>query len=424
MVYAGVVIIIATIVLLVKQVETRLVLLCSGLLMCLLSGRFLSGLEAFSNGIQAGSLIEPICSAMGFAFILKVTECDRHMINFMPKGLRHAQQIIIPGTVVVVFCVAVALQSAAGVCAAVGAILIPLLISMGVSRAYAGSAVLAGTFGVMLNPSYVHFSYVANLLGDGTTAVALVKYHAPYTLAALAAVALVMWISARVMKEDKGRFESGAQGTALDFKVNCLRAAVPVVPLVILLVCAMPSFQKTAPWAKRIRISHAMLLGAAVAILVSRFSPQRAAAEFFSGMGKAYAEIIGIIIGAGVFVSGMQAMGLVTSFNELLMSVQTLAKVAISFGPFLMAVITGSGEAAIMAFNEAVTPHAAEMGLTVQAMGTMAPLGGTLGRAMSPIAGACIICAGYAGVSPFASAKRNCLPTVLGLVVAITLAFS
>lgn len=425
MVYVGIIIIIATVVLLVKQFETRLVLIASGLIMCLLSGDFLSGLEAFGKQMTTGSLIEPICSAMGFAFILKLTECDKHMIHIMVKALKRMRPVIIPCTVVVVFLVAIALQSAAGISAAMGAILIPLLISMGVSRPFAGGAVLAGTFGVMLNPSYVHFSYVADLIGPEATAVDMVKYHAPYTIAALITVALVMWLLAKIMKEDKGCLDAETEAEVnVDLKVNPLKAVVPVVPLVILIVCALPAFKEIAPWAGRIRISHAMLIGAVIAVLVARVSPRKASNEFFNGMGKAYADIIGIIIGAGVFVAGMQSMGLVKSFNEMLMGTQALAKIAISFGPFLMAVVTGSGEAATMAFNSTVTPLAEQMGMTIQAMGTMAPLGGTLGRAMSPIAGACIICAGYAGVNPFEIAKRNALPTALGLTVAMLLAFN
>jgi DcuC family C4-dicarboxylate transporter len=424
MIYIGIIIVVLTVVLLVKQYETRLVLLCSGLLMSILSGHFLDGLTTFSQKMGAGSLIEPICSAMGFAFILKLTECDKHLIHVLVKCLKPARSFIIPATVVVVFLVTIALQSAAGVSAAVGAILIPLLISMGVSRAFAGASVLAGTFGVMFNPSYLHFSFVANMMSDGTTATDLVKHHAPYTAAALVVVALTMWILAKVMKEDKGHQDEESQAEAqTDERVKPLHAIVPVVPLAILLVASIPDVRELMPFMAKIRISHSMLIGAAVAIMVSRTSPTTASKAFFDGMGKSYGDIMGIIIGAGVFVTGMQTLGLVQAFNDLLMSTQALAKIAISFGPFVMAVVTGSGEAAAMAFNEAVTPHAASMGLTIDTMGTMAPLGGTLGRAMSPIAGACIICAGYASVNPFDIAKRNALPTVLGLICAIFIAF-
>ena len=53
-------------------------------------------------------------------------------------------------------------------------------------------------------------------------------------------------------------------------------------------------------------------------------------------------------------------------------------------------------------------------------MGSMAMLGGTLGRTMSPIAGATIIIAGIAGVNPMEVARRNVLPMVGAVIVGMT----
>ena len=71
--------------------------------------------------------------------------------------------------------------------------------------------------------------------------------------------------------------------------------------------------------------------------------------------------------------------------------------------------------------NEAVTPHAAQFGLETMNMGSIAALGGTLGRTISPIAGATIICAGIAGVDPMEVCKRNALGITLALVVGMIL---
>lgn len=55
--------------------------------------------------------------------------------------------------------------------------------------------------------------------------------------------------------------------------------------------------------------------------------------------------------------------------------------------------------------------------MTPVQMGSMATLGGTLGRTMSPIAGATIIVAGIAGVNPMEIAKRNTIPMILAMIV-------
>jgi DcuC family C4-dicarboxylate transporter len=82
-----------------------------------------------------------------------------------------------------------------------------------------------------------------------------------------------------------------------------------------------------------------------------------------------------------------------------------------------LAVLSGSGDAAAIAFNTAVTPHAAQFGVTSVNLGNMAWVGGALGRSMSPVAAACIIGAGFAGVSPFELAKRNAVPMLVAAIV-------
>jgi DcuC family C4-dicarboxylate transporter len=54
----------------------------------------------------------------------------------------------------------------------------------------------------------------------------------------------------------------------------------------------------------------------------------------------------------------MKAMGLVDAFIAAMIQSTGIVKLAAAFGPFLLAIISGSGDAAAFAFNEAVTPHA------------------------------------------------------------------
>jgi DcuC family C4-dicarboxylate transporter len=51
----------------------------------------------------------------------------------------------------------------------------------------------------------------------------------------------------------------------------------------------------------------------------------------------------------------------------------------------------------------------------------MAALAGGIGRAMSPIAGAAVICAAFAGVSPIEVAKRNMPGMILACTVSMIL---
>ena len=71
------------------------------------------------------------------------------------------------------------------------------------------------------------------------------------------------------------------------------------------------------------------------------------------------------------------------------------------------------------AFNEAVTPHAMQFGIEPIRMGSIATLGGALGRTMSPITGACIICATIAQVNPMELAKRNAPGMIVAIIVSM-----
>lgn len=191
---------------------------------------------------------------------------------------------------------------------------------------------------------------------------------------------------------------------------------IPLVPLVILTIGGSPLVKISwLSWTK-MGVAEAMILGGILAILVTWTSPEKITKEFFGGMGSAYANVIGIIIAAGVFVAGLKACGAIDFVIEALKNEQGYVKFGGTFVPFLMGVVTGSGDAAAMAFNSAVTVHAQDLGFEQDKLGMAVAIAGALGRSASPIAGACIVCAGLTGgINPIQIAKR----TVLGMLISV-----
>lgn len=414
LIIAGVLIVIATIFLLIKQYETRMVLFCSGLLMATLSLNPLAAFDAFAKSMVTGGLIQAICSVMGFALVMKVTQCDQHLINLVASGLKKVRPILIPGATLGTFAINIALPSAAGVSAAVGAIFIPILISAGVHPATAAAAVFAGTYGSMLNPGLAHNPFIAKIVNVNVMDV--IAVHAKADIVSGFIGALSITAVAYLLKEDRGYVAPETDTSdSQEHKANFLFAIVPIIPVVLLVLGATG----LVPALKKLGVTHAMLIGAIIAVIVTRKSPTDVTKAFFDGMGTAYGQIMGIIIAAGVFVGGMQSIGLVKAFINMMISSTGIAKYAATFGPFLLAVVSGSGDAAAFAFNEAVTPHAMQFGIEPIRMGSIATLGGALGRTMSPITGACIICATIAKVSPMELAKRNAPGMVLALIASM-----
>lgn len=412
-----------TIYLLIKQYETRMVLIGSGLVMCLLALTPMAGLDAFSERMTSGSLIQAICASMGFAYVMKYTECDTHLVRTLTGMMSRMGFFLIPMTVVVTYFINIAIPSAAGCAAAVGATLIPLLIGARIHPAIAGAAVLSGTIGSFLSPGMSHNAFVSNLYNEvmvGTEGftkmevIDLIKHHAPISIAVGIIGAVSLSIVALVRKEFRIELAEGAeQGAEVKEKpkANYLYATAPFVPLILLLIAGLTDWFGTV----KMTVPSAMVIGAIYALVITRCSPTAMTKQFFSGMGNAYGDVLGIIIAAAVFAAGLKVSGLIDSFIFFLTHHPELARWGSTIGPFLMGIITGSGDAAALAFNETVTRHAADLGYTIPDLGMAAAIAGALGRTMSPIAGVTIVCAGLAAANPVELIKR----TAPGMLIAV-----
>jgi DcuC family C4-dicarboxylate transporter len=432
--WAGGAIVLAAIALLVKQYETRMVLLGSGLVMCILSGNPFAAFTAFASNMVIVALVQNICTVMGFAYVMKITKCDIHLVNLMIRFLGGVRWLLIPGAVLITAFVNISLPSAAGCAAAVGAILIPLMIGFGIHPAMAATAVMAGTFGSMMSPGLTHNAMIAGELlktPDVMTAVIYVHYRADIVAILIAAASLT--ILSFVFKENRGYVPDAGHVTPHLEKINILYAIIPAVPVLLLVISGYisgagaadwgKSLLKAAPWmgTKVMGVPTAMLIGVILGLVVTRTNPTAGIKDFHKGMGDGYAAIMGIIIAAGVFVAGIKACGLQDAFLEALKDSTHMVKWTAGLGPFILAIISGSGDAATLAFNKAITPHAADFGMGIAQMGSIATLGGCLGRTMSPLAGAAIVCAGIAGISPLEIAKRNAPGMIIALLVIIVM---
>jgi len=443
---------IAVVFLLVKKRETKTVLIGVGLVLCVICLNPLGALESFTKSMTSAGLIKAICASMGFAYVMKVTKCDQHLVLLLTKPMKNIGFLLIPATFVLTYFINIAIPSAAGCSAAVGATMIPLLMASGVRPAMAGAAVFAGTFGGVLSPGSAHNIFVTDMVkktNEAYTVQDVIGVQFPNAVAAGIVVLIVISMTAIIFKDyQKGQDFSPKStsnaGEATQTKVNLLFALAPLIPLVILVVGAVISSYardffltnlnsivavlgdprgvsvekffgdhyglfvaiKYFGW-MNMGVAEAMILGAIIAVFITWTSPEKITKEFFNGMGSAYAEVMGIIIAAGVFVAGLKACGAIDAVTEWLKHSQEFVRYGGTFVPYLMGTVTGSGDAATMAFNQAITVHAADLGFAQDKLGMAAAISGALGRSSSPIAGAAIVCAGLAMVSPVEIAKRT-----------------
>ena len=404
---------ILTVYALIKRLETRLVLFTAGFVLCLVSMDPLSALNSFAKSMTNNSLVMAICSSMGFAFIANYTQCDRSLVHYLAAPIRGLGVFLIPICTAVTFFINIAIPSAAGCAAAVGSTLIPVMLRAGIKPAAAAAAVMGGTIGSYLSPGTSHNTFVAEMAGIDV--MDFIAFHAMWSILCGVILVVGLLVVCMFLGDHKGEKVDVEAQKNDNFKPNPIKAIMPLVPITILVVGNV--------WLPVIKmgVAQAMVLGAVITLLVGfafdRTNPQEFSKQFFNGMGKGYADVMGIIIAAGVFAAGLRATGLIDTFVDVLKHSNDIARWGGSLGPWIMGTITGSGDAATMAFNEAVTPHAPEFGMEIKALGALAFLTGALGRTMSPIAGAMVVVAGIAMANPMDVAKRTALPCTIAVFV-------
>ena len=412
--WIAIAVILVTVYCLIKRFETRLVLFTAGLFLCCIAMKPMAALDQFAKSMANASLIMAICSSMGFAYVVTTTGCDKNLVKFLAAPLNKLGILLIPATTIITSFINVAIPSASGCAAAVGATFIPVMIRAGIRPAAAGAAVLMGTFGSNISPGTSHNSVVAKIANMDM--MDLISLHTPYSLAMVLIGAVGLTIVCLILRDNKpSAKELDDYYTSADHSggvehINPLKAIAPLVPLVILLLG-----NSCVPVIK-MGVAQAMVLGAIFTLLVSWCDPQKFSKEFFRGMGNGYGDVMGIIIAAGVFAAGLRSAGLIDAFVTALKASNELARWGGSLGPFVLAVITGSGDAATFAFNEAVTPHALDFGMQVPNLGSLALISGSLGRTMSPIAGVVILISGLAMVPPIQLVKRTAIPMIVGVI--------
>ncbi|WP_289184437.1 C4-dicarboxylate transporter DcuC [uncultured Parasutterella sp.] len=440
MIWIGLAIVVLTFYLIYKNYEARLVLACSGLIMAFIGQVFAGSsttvsvaVDAFVKQLVNGGLVPTIVTVMGFGYVMTYTKCSDHLVNMLVKPLTHVPFIVIPGAAMITWVLNIILPSAAGIAAAVGVLLIPALIALKVRPVMAAAAVFVGTWGsvvspgLMFNPQIASIAFKAKEIPSADAMIVIMQEALPCAVGAVVA-AIVLAVICAFLKEGVGATEitkelPEGEEIQKDFKVNPIKAIVPIIPLALLVLA---SKQVGLLPTKAFSVPVCMLIGTAIGIVVAIFNKQKVgdvSKRFCRGAGDGFCDVVILIAAAALFAAGMKSIGLTGTLVDAMKGSQSVAMFAAAVGPFVMAAICGSGNAAALAFNEAITPNAADFGLTVVQLGAVAQIAAGLGRTMSPVAGGVIILAGIAGVNPMEIVKRTAIPVILALVVVTALMF-
>lgn len=410
--WMGIIIVLLTLAGIVKKFEARTCLFIAGLVMCTIGGHPLAAFDAFTKVLTNSFLVPIIACAMGFACIISLTGCDKHFSFFALRYLIRVRSLLVPLAVLLIWVFSNAINSPAGLAAAVAPIIVPVLMRAGVPAPMAAACVLLGTWGELNSISSALIAQIGSFSGHDVPTIVLKVLPTTMTclVVTLISITLTAFLRKELKSDAKGLAADGAEDVLNEvraFKVNYLYALMPILPLVILILGT-----EQIGWIMKFTVPQAMLMCTGLTLIVTRTNPIKAVKSFCTGMGDGFASIVALIAAAAVFTAGMKELGLINALIDAMKASADIAKVSASWATFILAAVSGSGDAAVLAFNSAITPHAASFGMDTDFLGMAAYFGAALGRTMSPVAGVTLICAGVAKVDPLELTKRLA-PTVI-----------
>src|SRR5437763_4902093 len=195
---------VGAVVLVVRGWDVRLVLLAAALAIAGFAGidrdpahwadPLAAVVREFLGTFSNEKFVVPICGAMGFAYVLKHTGCERHLVLLLVKPLRSVRVLLVPGVVVIGFLVNIPLVSQTSTAVCLGAVVVPLMRAAGYSMATIGACLLLGASvgGELLNPGAPELLTVFKETGVSTTRQAT-EYLPKLVFVQLAIATAVIW---------------------------------------------------------------------------------------------------------------------------------------------------------------------------------------------------------------------------------------
>ncbi len=422
-------VIILAIVAVMRQLEVRLVLLVASVAVASIGGRPEVVLHTFFSTLADEKFIVPICCAMGFAHVLKQTGCDQHLIHLLTGSLQKFRWVLIPGGVLIGFTVNIPIISQSSTALALGTVLVPLLQRAGLPMVTVGAVLLLGSSigGELLNPGAPELNTIARELKIGSRD--CIRTLMPFLMIHVVAATVVLWWRQR-RSLNAGEAANNDQEAA--FKVNLIKAAIPILPLILLFLSGPPLNWVHIPedwlvqpgkqgYEARL-IGAAMIVGIIAAALSDRASIRQTATTFFQGAGYAYTHIISLIVVASCFGQAIEVSGLTAILKSLIVQFPGLLIPLATLIPLGFAFISGSGMAATQSLYPFFVEPARLLGVDPIAIGGLVSIGSAAGRTMSPIAAVTLMSSTLVQCKPAELSRRVAGPLLAGIGVVMVYA--
>jgi C4-dicarboxylate transporter, DcuC family len=454
-----------------RKVDVRLALLIGALALGLLVGDPVAILRTFLVSMTDYKFVLPIACAMGFGYVLQHTGCGEQLARLLLKPFHSVPFLLVPGAVLIGFVVNIPVVSQSSTAATVGAVLVPVLLAAGISPLTTGAALLLGCSigGELMNPAGPEYATViresSKVSPHAITGAECVAQALPMVLINLVIATLVFSIlslryekayrAQKPVEESPAVADTGEPATGLakpsskrGSRINLAKAAVPLIPLVILFLTAKPfqvvhlpaepGFLVTAKEVEDVPkpklaarlddlrdtrlIGLAMLIGvlAAAGVCLANAEDRACvggiAKSFFEGTGYAFTNVISLIAVAGCLAEGIKMVGIGDLIGHFATSMPPLLLPLAGTAALLFALLCGSGIAATQGLVGIFVGPGAHQGMNLAHLGAFTSTGSAIGRTMSPVSAVALMCAKLTSQDVVQVVKLVALPLLAGFV--------
>jgi C4-dicarboxylate transporter, DcuC family len=397
--------------------DVRAVLLVAALLIGALAGHPGVVLRKAVETLADAKFLLPICTAMGFAHVMRHTGCVEALVRILLRPLSGLERALLPAGSGAALVVNMAIPSQTSTLAATGPLVAPLMARGGQGAVSAGVALVFGASiaGALLNPGVAEVLAVSKLTGLAAPRVAV--SYAPGVLAAfVVGSAIVAW-RARAHRGEAPLRVDDASGAEAPSR---LKALLPPLPIVWLLL-GHPSLPTHALVARvtpeRLEVATAMLVGSALAMTLATRDRKGAMRAQLDGMGYAFAHVVSLIAVSSGFAKSLELAGVLRSFVAVAHGQPAFAFLTAFALAFALAFVSGSGTASSVALVAALGPRAAELGVASTTLCGVILFAAEAGRTASPVAAVLLFGGTLVDVPPRVLTVRLLAPCVAAAAV-------
>jgi DcuC family C4-dicarboxylate transporter len=447
-VFAALVVIALVVWAIMRGVEVRLTLLLAALVLGCLAGQPDAIVRKFLTTLVGERFVIPLGCSLGFAYVLRQTGCDRHLVHLLLRPIQRVRPLLIPATVFVGALVNVPVVSQMSTAVLVGTVFVPLLRAARFSPPTIGSALLLGCSlgGDLLNPGAPEARSVSDAAAATFSAGRWIAHVFPLLVVEWSVATAIFWL---LSLRAEARYAKAADSLCAPetpevsprpFRIQPLKALIPFAPIVLLFLTALPEpfrlFSVPTPWLVDVAhfrgteselqtvfdgrlIGAAMLIGVVCAALTDRRHLTLTAQTFFEGVGYAFTHIISLIVSASCFGESVKRIGLAVLLCHLLQAWPRLLTPAAVGLPMAFAMLCGSGMATTQSLIGFFIEPAERLGHDPIRVGAVIALAASAGRTLSPVAAVTLMCASLVEVDPLQLVRRLVFPLLGGLLAVL-----